>query len=70
MNVKPQLPTSMVNPIQMNLVFVELFARATAACDSDFDRLFVPFRCIASDVYNKRQIVLGKVIWAMLSAPL
>ena len=44
----------------MNLVFVELFARATAACDGDFDRLFVPFRCIASDVYNKRQIVLGK----------
>ena len=59
LNVKPQLPTSMVNPIQMNLVFVELFARATAACDGDFDRLFVPFRCIASDVYNKRQIVLG-----------
>ena len=29
LNVKPQLPTSMVNPIQMNLVFVELFARAT-----------------------------------------
>ena len=60
LNVNPQLPTSMVNPIQMNLVFVELFARATAACDGDFDRLFVPFRCIASDVYNKRQIVLGK----------
>ncbi|WP_370793753.1 patatin-like phospholipase family protein [Bacteroides stercorirosoris] len=60
LNVKPQLPTSMVNPIQMNLVFVELFARATAACDGDFDKLFVPFRCIASDVYNKRQIVLGK----------
>ena len=60
LNVKPQLPTSMVNPIQMNLVFVELFARATAACKGDFDNLFVPFRCIASDVYNKRQIVLHK----------
>ena len=33
LHIKPQiLPTSMVNPIQMNLVFVELFARATAAC--------------------------------------
>ena len=60
LNVKPQLPTSMVNPIQMNLVFVELFARATAACNGDFDKLLVPFRCIASDVYNKRQIVLRK----------
>jgi len=35
LHIKPQiLPTSMVNPIQMNLVFVELFARATAALRS------------------------------------
>lgn len=61
LHIKPQiLPTSMVNPIQMNLVFVELFARATATCDGNFDKLFVPFRCIASDVYNKRPLVLGK----------
>ena len=57
LNVKPQLPTSMVNPIQMNLVFVELFARATAACDGDFDRLFVPFRCIASDATYSKTIL-------------
>lgn len=61
LHVKPQIiPTSMVNPIQMNLVFVELFARATASCDGDFSRLFVPFRCIASDVYNKRPLILRK----------
>lgn len=61
LHIKPQiLPTSMVNPIQMNLVFVELFARATATCDGNFDKLFVPFRCVASDVYNKRPLVLGK----------
>ena len=46
-SLKPQfLPTSVVNPIQMNLVFVDLYARATAACKGDFDKLFVPFRCI------------------------
>lgn len=50
----------MVNPIQMNLVFVELFARATAACGGNFNKLFVPFRCIASDVYNKKPLVLSK----------
>lgn len=53
------LPTSIVNPIQMNLAFIELFAGATAACEGDFDNLFVPFRCIASDVYNKKELVLG-----------
>ncbi|NDW12936.1 patatin [Bacteroides sp. 214] len=53
------LPTNMVNPIQMNLVFIQLFASATAAANKDFDNLFVPFRCIASDVHNKEQIILG-----------
>lgn len=68
------LPTSMVNPIQMNLVFVELFARATAACNGDFNHLFVPFRCIASDVYNKRPLImrkgdLGDAVRASMSFP-
>nr|WP_302828618.1 patatin-like phospholipase family protein [uncultured Bacteroides sp.] len=75
MHLKPQiLPTSMVNPIQMNLVFVELFARATASCNGDFNRLFVPFRCIASDVYNKKPLImrkgdLGDAVRASMSFP-
>ena len=74
-NFKPQfLPTHVVNPIQMNLVFVDLYARATAACDNNFDNLFVPFRCIASDVYNKKQLVmkdgdLGDAVRASMSFP-
>lgn len=61
LHVKPQfIPTSMVNPIQMNLVFVELFARATASCEGNFNKLFVPFRCVASDVYNKKPLILKK----------
>ena len=75
LHIKPQiLPTSMVNPIQMNLVFVELFARTTAACSGDFNRLFVPFRCIASDVYNKKPLImrrgdLGDAVRASMSFP-
>ena len=75
LHIKPQiLPTSMVNPIQMNLVFVELFARATAACSGDFNRLFVPFRCIASDVDNKKPLImrrgdLGDAVRASMSFP-
>lgn len=75
LHIKPQiLSTSMVNPIQMNLVFVELFARATAACSGDFNRLFVPFRCIASDVYNKKPLImrrgdLGDAVRASMSFP-
>jgi len=68
------LPSSMVNPIQMNLVFIDLFARATALCGGNFSNLFIPFRCVASDVYNKRQIVmrngdLGDAVRASMSFP-
>ena len=68
------VPTSMVNPIQMNLAFVGLYGQATAACGGDFDDLFVPFRCVASDVYNKRPVVLrqgdlGDAVRASMSFP-
>lgn len=68
------LPTSFVNPIQMNLVFIQLFASATAASQKDFNNLFVPFRCVASDVFNKRQLILkdgdlGDAVRASMSFP-
>lgn len=68
------IPTSMVNPIQMNLVFVELFAQATASCNGDFNKLFIPFRCVASDVYNKQALIqrkgdLGNAVRASMSFP-
>lgn len=75
LNIKPQfLPSSVVNPIQMNLVFLDLYARATAACGRDFNKLFVPFRCVASDVYNKKQLImnrgdLGDAVRASMSFP-
>ncbi len=75
LKIKSQfLPKSMINPIQMNLAFVEMFARANAACNEDFDNLFVPFRCIASDIYNKKQLVLksgdlGDAVRASMSFP-
>ena len=48
------LPESFINPLPMNLGFLELFSPYTAACHEDFDNLFVPFRAVASDVYEKK----------------
>ena len=75
LKIKPQfLSSSVVDPVQMNLVFIDLYARATAACGGDFDKLFIPFRCVASDVYNKKQLVmkrgdLGDAVRASMSFP-
>jgi NTE family protein len=74
--VKTQfLPQSVIDPIQMNLAFLDLFSRATAACSSNFNKLFVPFRCIASDVYNKKEVIfksgdLGDAVRASMSFPI
>lgn len=53
------LPSSFINPIPMNVGFLQLFTPHTAACGEDFDKLFVPFRCVASDVFNKHKVVLS-----------
>ena len=73
--VKTQfLPSSVVDPLQMNLAFLELFGQARAACQNDFDNLFIPFRCVASDVYNKKPMIfengdLGDAARASMSLP-
>ncbi len=75
LHFKPQiLPSSIVDPIQMNLVFIDLYAKGTAASKQNFDSLFIPFRCIASDVYNKKQLILkngdlGDAVRASMTFP-
>lgn len=50
-------PVSLINPLPMSFGFMTMFAPYTAQCDSNFNRLMVPFRCVTSDVYHKRKIV-------------
>jgi NTE family protein len=69
------LPLSLIDPVHMNIKILELCAQATAACGENFDSLFVPFRCVASDVYHKREIVfsqgdLGNSVRASMTFPL
>ena len=69
------LPTNLVPSTQLDMAFNEIFATATAATAGDFDELLVPFRCVASDVYNKRPVVyrsgdLGRAIRASMTIPM
>ncbi|MFW6224233.1 MAG: patatin-like phospholipase family protein, partial [Bacteroidota bacterium] len=71
---KPVLPSSIVQPFQMDFAFIQIFTKATTACKEDFDSLFVPFRCVASDIENNQAVVLekgnlGKSIRASMSYP-
>lgn len=69
------LPLSLIDPVHMNIKILELCIQATAACQENFDSLFVPFRCVAADVYNKKEIVfsrgdLGNSVRASMTFPL
>ncbi len=58
-SVHSVLPASLINPIPMNMAFPEIFERYTAQCSGDFNRLFVPFRCVTSDVFAKHKVILS-----------
>ncbi|MDR2148513.1 MAG: patatin-like phospholipase family protein, partial [Tannerella sp.] len=68
------LPGNLINPVQMNQAFIELYAQATAKSAWNFDNLFVPFRCIAADIYGKKAVVLrngdlGEAVRASMTFP-
>jgi NTE family protein len=74
-NVNSILPNNIINPVQMNQAFLLLFAQANAQCMNDFDKLFTPFLCVASDIYNKKPVIfrngdLGSAVRASMTFPL
>ncbi len=69
------IPANLISPIPMNLEFLKLYAPYSEQCHENFSDLFVPFRCVTSDVYHKHKIVLGSgslgdAVRASMSFPL
>ena len=50
------LPHAFINTSQIDMALTEIFAPAAVACDGNFDRLMIPFRCIATDV-NRHEAI-------------
>ena len=68
------LPTNLIDPVQLDFALMEQTAGAAAAAHYNFDSLFIPFRCVASDVEAKQSVVfkdgdLGQAVRASLSYP-
>jgi NTE family protein len=56
---KARISTNLVNDLNLNLALTRLLAPASASSGYNFDKLFVPFRCMASEVFT-RQVVEQK----------
>lgn len=54
------LPTNLVSPSAINYALMQYLAPASANANNNFDSLFIPFRCIASDIISKKPVVLKK----------
>lgn len=69
------LPRGLISSTQIDMALTGLLAPASAASGNDFDRLFVPFRCVASDLNARRPVVmkrgsLAEAVRASMSIPL
>ena len=68
-------PTNLIPEEQMDFAFMEMFSSVTAINKGDFNKLFVPFFCVATDVYNNKEVVLrqgdlGEAIRGSMTFPL
>lgn len=72
--ITTKLPTNLVSPITMDFAFMEIFSSAGAASGYNFDSLMIPFRCVASDISNNKEVIfrkgdVGQAIRASMSFP-
>ena len=52
-----RVSSNLVNDLGLNLALAKLMAPAGAEAGYDFDKLFVPFRCMASEVFTRQEVV-------------
>ncbi|MBC7616585.1 MAG: patatin-like phospholipase family protein [Pedobacter sp.] len=51
---------NLVNDIPLNFALLELFSQASSIAKDNFDNLFVPYRCMVSDVLSQKSISVSK----------
>jgi NTE family protein len=73
-SITASIPTNFINPIPIDFALMELFAKSAASAKYNFDSLFIPFRCVGSDVTSKQEVIfkkgdLGRCVRASMSYP-
>jgi NTE family protein len=56
--IKKLLPTNFTSSTLLDYQMLKILGTVSASNGDDFDNLFVPFRCVASDIANKKSVVL------------
>lgn len=56
-NYLKNLPTNVINSVPIDYYLMETFSGASNNVKNNFDSLMIPFRCLASDVSQKKSVV-------------
>ena len=54
---KARVSPNLVNDLNLNFALARLLAPSAAAAHYNFDNLFVPFRCLATEVFTRKVVV-------------
>lgn len=55
--IEASIPTNLVSPIAIDLSLLEMLSPAGASVNNNFDSLMIPFRCVASDITDKKPVI-------------
>ena len=57
--LRKSIPLNLITPAFLDFEMLRIMGLVSASLGNDYDRLFVPFRCVASDIVNKKSIVFS-----------
>jgi len=57
--LKKSLPTNLTSSSFLDFTMLKYLGITSAQLDQDFNNLFVPFRCVASDIVQKRSVIFS-----------
>ena len=58
--IRNSIPTNLVTPNLLEYMLIELFEQPAAKAAYDFDSLMIPFRCVASDIVEKKEVIFSE----------
>lgn len=58
--LQTSLPTNFTESALMDYEMLKILGTTSASVNNNFDSLFVPFRCVASDIAKKQSIIFSK----------
>ena len=67
--------SNLVNDIPLNFALLELLSQASAIAKDDFNKLFIPYRCMVSDIFSQTSIMvkngsLAEAVRGTMTVPL